>query len=327
MKTQIATIQSQNGVAENGVIRTADEMRFEWLEKYVGGKKHTKTAYKTALKSFEAFLKSAGVDFWNTDEKVIQSYVEFLDGNKAHATKNLYLLALKNFFKFLQAKGVLVKNPTEFVRIRSQKSRTFQKGFLMPNKAAELIKSVDGVDVESLRNKAFLALVLSAGLRACEVVRADLKDFDHDPNGTRILRVFGKGRDGKDEFVKIAPPVESLIKTYLNARQKTQGGLISADEPLFVAHGKGHRGRLTERTFSKIAKNALKKIGFDSPRYTLHSLRHTCATMILEAGGSEFEASQVLRHKDLTTTKIYTHELSRLKNNAELKVAEKLFSF
>lgn len=324
MPTQVATID--NGGALIRIADASDHFR-EWLDKFVGGKAHTKTAYTTALKSFWRFLQSQGADFWSTDESTVQQYVDFLDANKSTATKNLYLLALKNFFKYLQAKGVLIKNPTEFVKIRSQKTRKFHKGFLMPNKAAELIRTADGADVESLRNKAFLALVLTAGLRACEVVRADLKDFDHDPNGTRILWVFGKGRDGKDEFVKIAPQVETLIKDYLNARQTTQGGLLGADEPLFVACGKGHRGRLTERTLSKIAKNALKKIGFDSPRYTLHSLRHTCATTILQGGGSEFEASQVLRHKDLTTTKIYTHELSRLNNKAELNVAKTIFSF
>lgn len=323
MKTAIVA-QKAGGLVSNGAFWTIFD---EWIVKSVGGKPLTRTAYKTALKAFAAYLQSHlnGVDFRQVTEPQIEAYVEFLDG-KSYATKSLYLIALKNFYRFLTERGILAVNPTAFVKVKSPKIRTFKKGFLMPEKARELLKASDGDGIESKRNAAILALVLTAGLRACEVVRANLNDFDFDANGGRILFVFGKGREGKDEYVKVAPQVEAKIKDYLTARQAENGGLLAVDAPLFVAHSTYKGKRLSERTLSKIAKNAFAKIGIVSPRFTLHSLRHTCATTNLLNGGSQFETQAVLRHKSAATTAIYTHELERLKNDSELRVANALFA-
>lgn len=317
-------VSKAGGLVESGAFWNIFD---EWIFKNVGGKPLTQRAYKTALKAFAVYLQShcEGVDFRNVTEPQIESYVEFLDGKSA-ATKNLYLIALKNFYRFMHDRGIMAVNPTAFVKIKTPKVRNFTKGFLLPQKASELLKASEGYSVESKRNSAILALVLTAGLRACEVVRANLNDFDFDENGGRILFVYGKGRDGKDEFVKIAPQVENKINDYLNCRRAENGGLLAHDAPLFVAHATHKGKRLTERTLSKIAKQAFAKIGIVSPRFTLHSLRHTCATTNLLSGGTQTETQAVLRHKSAATTAIYTHKLERLKNDSELRIANALFA-
>ena len=81
-------------------------------------------------------------------------------------------------------------------------------------------------------------------------------------------------------------------------------------------------GRLNTTTISILVKDMMRRAGFDSERLTAHSLRHTAATIALQAGASLRQVQQVLRHKSVNVTEIYLHDLDRMANNAEVMVAE-----
>lgn len=82
---------------------------------------------------------------------------------------------------------------------------------------------------------------------------------------------------------------------------------------------------MTTRSISRIAKEHFIDVGLDSPRITAHSLRHTAATLNLLNGGSIEETQQLLGHKSITTTMIYSHALERANNNSENRIAGAIF--
>ena len=82
---------------------------------------------------------------------------------------------------------------------------------------------------------------------------------------------------------------------------------------------------MTTRSVSRVVKARLVSSGMDSDRLTAHSLRHTAATLMLVNGASITETQQILGHKNINTTMIYSHALDRAKNNGELRAAGAIF--
>ena len=82
---------------------------------------------------------------------------------------------------------------------------------------------------------------------------------------------------------------------------------------------------MTTRSISRVAKESLIDIGLDSDRLTAHSFRHTAATLNLLNGGTVEETQQLLGHKNINTTLIYSHALERAKNNSEKRIAKAIF--
>jgi integrase/recombinase XerD len=154
-----------------------------------------------------------------------------------------------------------------------------------------------------------------SGLRTIEVIRANYGDITF-MGGERVLLVQGKGRDEKDNFIKLTPKTYAPIEEYLKTRKN-----LTESSPLFVSNSRNSMGqRLSTRTISKTAKESLIAIGLNERSFTAHSLRHTTAVNILRAGGSLELAQMTLRHSNPATTQIYTATLNeerRLKHSGE----------
>ena len=132
-----------------------------------------------------------------------------------------------------------------------------------------------------------------------------------------VLKIQGKGYDSKEDMAILEEDTLQAILDYLKIRGKDN------NEPLFVScatNTKGHR--ITTRSISRIFKNILVRFGLDSSLYTGHSTRHTGATFLSKSGADLRSIQEVLRHKDINTTTIYTHTEDRLKNPMEKIVQE-----
>ena len=173
--------------------------------------------------------------------------------------------------------------------------------------------------LSGLRDYALLSLMLTTGHRTISIIRADVADIG-TAGGSAVLYYQGKGRDEKAEYVKLAEPVEAALRAYLKARKARPG------DPLFTrTANRNAGGRMTTRSVSWIAKEAMKAAGFDSDRRAAHSLRHTAATLNLLNGGSLEETQQLLGHHDISTTIIYSHALERAGNESENRIAGAIF--
>lgn len=241
------------------------------------------------------------------------NYRDFLKEKYSVATTNLCLTAAKLFFSFLHSEGYIKNNPAE--HLKGFKEISGHKKDAFPAADIKIILQTFGEKITDKRDKAIFALMVTAGLRTVEIARANVEDLFRRGNGF-FLYVQGKGHEEKDAVIKVSEPVYKLIYDYLKIR-----GDVKKGSPLFGSS----RGRLLTTSISRIVKNAMRRAGFDSKRLTAHSLRHTAATQALKNGASLRQVQQMLRHKNISTTQIYLHELDRMDNNAEDLAAKNLF--
>ena len=211
------------------------------------------------------------------------------------ATINLYLSSIRAAYRELtDITGE--KDPSSGVR-NAHTAKGWRHNHLTEIQAAALIEKARG---NSMRDYALISLLLFTGLRTIEASRADFGDIEY-LHGRRILRVHGKGRDSKDEFVILNEDCWAALSSYLSTRVDAR-----ANSPLFI----GARGdRLAETSIGELAKSYLAMIGLRGREYSAHSLRHTCACLLYHHGARIEEIQQVLRHSSITTTMRYLESI------------------
>lgn len=226
-----------------------------------------------------------------------------------------YITATKLFFKWTAQEG-LYPNIAEHLK-GAKLNRDHKKDYLTSRQIKEVLDSIERDTLKGLRDYAILTLMITGGLRAIEVVRADVGDIRTVGDFT-ALYVQGKGREEKTEYIKISPQVEKAIWAYLTAR-----GEKDEKAPLFSSTSNNNRGvRLTTRSVSGIVKTRLQQAGYNSPRLTAHSLRHTAVTLSLLAGKDIAEVQQFARHANIATTMIYNHALDKAKNGCSEAITQ-----
>ena len=158
---------------------------------------------------------------------------------------------------------------------------------------------------QGARLLAMYELAVTAGLRTCELSRANVKDFE-EKNGQAWLYIWGKGRTEADQKKPLAPKVAAVIKEYLTTR--TDGGRLDGNAPLFVATGNRNGGRrIKARTIGSMIKAALRAAGLNSKRISAHSLRHTTGTALHQLTGNLYTVQRYMRHANPSTTEVYLH--------------------
>lgn len=166
---------------------------------------------------------------------------------------------------------------------------------------------------------AMYLLAVNAGLRTIEISRANVKDLE-TKGGQSWLYIWGKGHSEPDQKKPIAPEVAAAIKEYMQSRTDRPTGA----SPLFVSTGNRSGGkRIAATTISKMLKQAMQQAGFDSPRITAHSLRHTAGTAVMEMTGNIYTAQTYMRHSNPATTEIYLHNETE---QQEAQTAQQLYN-
>lgn len=279
----------------------------------------TKDTYRKALRVFEFWLKDKSYPALKREQ--IIEYKQYLQektffskesGVKTLSplTINTYLTALKRFFVYLEAEKIY---PNVAKDIKSLKRpRGFLKEVLTQEEGKRLLESIQGEQMNNLRDRALIGLALHTGLRTLEIARALIGDIGRQA-GETILRVWGKGRSTLDEVVILTNPAYQPILDYLAVRCQTK-----LNDPLFASHSNRNRTKpLTIRSIRRIIEARLKAAGLKSARISAHSLRHTAATVALMNGADLLSVKEMLRHSSLNQTLIYTHNLNRLSKGAE----------
>lgn len=227
-------------------------------------------------------------------------------------TVNLALTAVKGFFEWLFEEELIKRDPMR--KIKGMKTGNGHcKDSLTTDAVQKMIITTQGP-----RDRAILHLMVSTGIRCCEVSRANVEDIGVKSE-QKILYVQGKKRDAKDDFVTLADDTVELINSYLKSRSGKLNG------PLFVSESRYNKGeRMSPDSISRLVKRHLKAIGEISPRLTAHSLRHTAATVWMENDGDIYEAQINLRHASSDTTRRYSHDQRKLKSRFSEKIIEYL---
>ena len=268
---------------------------------------HTCRCYRRDLEAFEDFLKNSGIQLTpggdvkieKVDRIAIRKYLSFLHRKNKKSSIARKISTLRSFFKYLVREQLIPSNPAKTVSTPKVEKTlpttlTVDEAFrLMESPQSISGKSSNGSKERGLRDRAILELLYSSGLRVSELVGLNSNQLDLDLG---IVRVMGKGR--KERIVPVGVKAIDALKAYLEER-----GMLKGDEPIFI---NSSGGRLTARSVGRLIKkytrhsNIFRKV---SP----HSLRHTFATHLLDAGADIREIQEMLGHSSLSTTQRYTH--------------------
>ena len=273
--------------------------------------------YTRTLSLFFVWMDREHKNISTLTRKDVLEYKDYLQGeNLSPLTISSYITAVRKFYEWAEGEK-LYPNIAKGIKI-PRRQQAFKKQHLTDAKSKELLEHFQN---QSLRNYAIANLILRTGLRTIEVVRANIEDITFKGE-RRILKVWGKGRLEKDDFVVLSDKAYLPIRNYLAiARRGAKSG-----EPLFTSTSNQNYGeRLTTKTISSLCKEGLKAIGLDGKEFTAHSLRHTTAVAILKHGGQLTDVQSVLRHSSPVTSQIYTESVKeelRLQNAPELFLDE-----
>lgn len=222
----------------------------------------------------------------------------------AKSTISRRLASLRSFFRFGMREGWIRENPAK--PLRNPRGGRSLPYFLSTAEIETLLEAPSHTDMLGIRDRAILETMYSAGVRVGELVAINIEDLDPDYG---LIRVRGKGK--KERFAPIGSFAKSALIAWFpfrttllevgvkNKKKKTPG----TETPLFLNR---YGARLTTRSVARMLEKYLKITGLDL-RTTPHTLRHSFATHLLDRGADIRSVQELLGHKSLVTTQIYTH--------------------
>ncbi len=261
---------------------------------------HTQRNYLSDLYQFKDFLEreypKTGIE--TIDNMIIRSYLGSLYKKNRKSSIARKLASLRTFFKFLLRAGILKENPASIVS--TPRLEKHVPSFLTIDEMFALLNMPDGAKPAGLRDKAILEILYSSGLRVSELVEMNEDDLDLNLG---IIKVMGKGK--KERIVPIGSKAIEALNNYLNNRKRlSKYPLPSSLNPPLLLNQRG--GRLTTRSVARIISRYIEQCGL-LKNISPHSLRHTFATHMLDAGADLRAIQELLGHVSLSTTQKYTH--------------------
>lgn len=214
-------------------------------------------------------------------------------------TQNYHLIALRAFLRFLIRHDISALSP-EKVELGKAESRSLK--FLDRDQINRLLNMPEISTPQGLRDKAIMEVLFSTGLRVSELVRLNRDSLNIE---RREFGVIGKG--GRHRVVFLSASAAGWLERYLNKRQDNYPPLFIRYAGKKTEEGKTAEGlRLTVRTVQRIVEKYVKKARLPV-KITPHGLRHSFATDLLSAGADLRAIQEMLGHKNISTTQIYTH--------------------
>jgi integrase/recombinase XerC len=268
-----------------------------------------KNASTHTVKSYREDLMQA-LEFFRTQQpgqplqvgqltiRLLRGYLVWLhDQSYARATVARRLAAVRSWCRYMCRQSVLPSNPSTGLRGPRQNKQL--PHFLSEADIARLLAAPPGDTPLGLRDRAILETLYSAGLRVSELTGLDVADLDLDDG---LATVRGKGK--RERIALLGAPAVAAVRQWLSARTAPQEGRPLGQGPALFLNKNGTR--LTSRSVGRLLEKYLARAGLD-PRTSPHTLRHSFATHLLDNGADIRSVQELLGHRSLATTQIYTH--------------------
>ncbi|QDT09491.1 tyrosine recombinase XerC [Planctomycetes bacterium K23_9] len=248
----------------------------DWLEATRGNVPHPSSLAPQDLRTFQAALQEA---------------------EYARTTISRKLASLRSFYKFLMREGIAASNPAK--PLRNPRRQRKLPHVLSNDEVGRLLEAPPRESIAGLRDRAILETMYSAGLRVSELVGLRERDVDCDE---QIIRVRGKGR--KERISPLGSYAIKAVDAYSRKRVRSpKAESLGRDAPIFVNR---FGNILTTRSVGRMLEKYIALADLDS-RTSPHTLRHSFATHLLDHGADIRSVQELLGHKSLATTQIYTH--------------------
>jgi len=276
----------------------ADFLRHLGLERNASA--HTVKSYREDLTQAVGFFREkagAGVRPDQLNTRLLRAFLAWLhEQGYARTTISRRIAAVRSWCRFLCREGTLQKNPAD--GLRGPKLDRRLPHFLNKSDVQRLLAAPPADTGLGRRDRALLETLYSAGLRVSELVGLELGDLDLNEG---VATVRGKGR--KERLALIGDAAKRAVSEWLDSRAALLEGIGRRSDAVFLNKS---GTRLSTRSVGRLLVKYLRRTGLD-PRTTPHTLRHTFATHMLDAGADIRGVQELLGHKNLTTTQIYTH--------------------
>ncbi len=280
-----------------------------WLDLEQNRSPNTVEAYARDVRHFLAYLDRAGATLSQVDRRTIRSYLATLETlrlSRATVARRVYVL--RTFFRFCHKKGLLRSDPTSLVEAprvprklpKVPSGRALQEAIdsVQPPEEDELERAV------TLRDLALFELLYGSGLRVSEALGFTLASWRKVGTFARI-----RGKGGKERLVPVSDNARYMVDAYLKqgreillaaARRPEDRTRRATTDALFV----NRRGKpMSRRDVARACARLEAALGQVTP----HTLRHACATHMLERGADLRVIQELLGHSSLQTTQVYTH--------------------
>lgn len=270
----------------------------------------TVSSYLADLKGFAGWFKETkNIDFDPNDIKSLdlQEYKQYLLKEKRLSPRsvNRKLAAFRQFLTWANEHGFLPDGlPALPKEVRTSQVNIAPKSLIKQQQDA-LCKAVESE--KNLRDIAIIKLLLNTGLRVSEVCKLCRWDIDLKPRGGTVV-VQGKGQ--KFRIIPLNAEARETLSRYFKANPR------DSDERIFTSTRGVLKGSMTPVSVQKMFRKYRRLAGIDDSGITVHSLRHTFATRMLENGRNLVEVQALLGHENINTTAIYTKP-----NHQSLKAA------
>jgi integrase/recombinase XerC len=277
----------------------ADFLRHLALEKNASA--HTVKSYREdlvqALEFFRGRLGGGNAQPAQLSTRLLRAHLAWLhEQGYARSTIARRLAAVRSWCRFLCRQGVLAGNPADGLRGPRQDRKL--PHFVSREDMARLLATPPADLPLGVRDRAILETLYSAGVRVSELTGLNLTDVDLDDG---LATVRGKGK--RERLALLGPQAVDALRLWLGQRAVLAGPRAARQQALFL----NRRGtRLTSRSVGRLLEKYLAQAGLD-PRTSPHTLRHSFATHLLDAGADIRSVQELLGHRSLGTTQIYTH--------------------
>lgn len=266
-------------------------------------KKLSTSTYNRVLLLFVKWLYVNRLTITSIGRSHIIAWKKSLEESHKPRTVNLYLSVIKRFYAWMNENGHYsdVAKGIKFSRVIHKYTRLP----LTVDQVGKLLSIIDRSTAKSRRDHAMINLMVKTGLRRVEVTRLNVSDII-ERNGKPALVIQRKGHDSKDVNKIITPQLLDELNEMICDRPE-----VDQSQPLFISYDSaGKHNRLTTDRISRLIKAYLKQIGLNDPMYSAHSLRHTTAVTLLDAGYDLYYVQMFMGHSSPATTQLYTKLIS-----------------
>jgi len=263
---------------------------------------HTIRSYCHDLNEYYSFCKDYDPEreFICMDHTAIQSYLQFLSRKGLSAkTLSRRLASIKSLYKYMLINHVVDVNITQLVK--APKINRELPHYLSLKEAKDILRLPTGNNKKALRNRLILELFYATGIRISELINIKMNDIRIEEG---IIHIIGKG--SKERIVMMGHESIDALRKYLSIIKEAKTENINFLFPALRAGKNGNKGSISTRTVFNIVKKYLKIISKDE-KLSPHSLRHTFASHMLDNGADLMAIKDMLGHKSLSSTQVYTH--------------------